>query len=342
MARLIFWSCLFMAMMTWPSSAQDVTDSPLPVEKSSFLKDRLEVGGWFDILLLDQGRDAVDDYFNLYHFYTTFNLKLTDSMNVFTEVEYANIPELNSSDTEVEFEIDRAYLEYRSDQRFRLRLGKFNTPAGIWKPIHWSVLVDTIALPIMEQNDYIPTSSVGVELFGRKYFGESELNYDFLFSIGSGDDLGDNSDSEAVGGDFRYIFRERYTLGISYYNYKDVEGENGSVNGILSYADIHLLANRLLWRTEFLTLTRSDTSDIKAFYSKLKYQINRQLYLNYRFDRADDENIEPKGDEHIMRVATLGYWPKTFLRFKLEYADHKFENDSNSFVQYAAWMGFIF
>ncbi len=341
MGRLLSILALLPMLFAGPSYGEDSVEEKSE-QSGGYFKNHLKIGGWFDILLLDQGR-GYDDFFNLHHFYVTFNLSINDAFSLFTEMEYANVPELNGYGSEKEFEIERAYLEYKTDQSFRLRLGKFHTPAGIWKPTHWSVLVDTITLPIMEQNDYIPTSSVGVELFGRRFYGQSEFNYSFLASIGTGDDLGEsNANAEAFGGDFRYIFRERYTMGVSLYNFQDVEGQNGSVNGILAYADVNLPNWRLLWRTEFLTLTRSETPDIKAFYTKLKYQINRRLYLNYRFDRADDENIEPKGDEQIIQTLTVGFWPKNFLRFKLEYADHKFENDLNAYNQYAAWMGFVF
>ena len=58
-------------------------------------------------------------------------------------------------------EVDRAFIEYRRSALARFRLGKINTPAGIWKPIHWSIAVDTISEPIMEDNDFIPTKTEG-------------------------------------------------------------------------------------------------------------------------------------------------------------------------------------
>ena len=305
---------------------------------------RIQLLGWVGAQFQDTDREGIESFADISTAYLGLHINMAPSWRAFAEIEYEHVPNIDDTPTETEIILERAYLEYNRSHAVKLRLGRFNTPAGIWKPLHWDVSVDTIALPIMEDNGYLPIKSTGLEFLGTRFTTQSEWNYAFLAS-GVSEDAPTNQtldEARAVGGDLNFFYHERFLLGTSYYTYRGQGNRKISVNGLQPYMDLYLVPGRLLWRTEFLTLKRRDAPDVTTYYSKLKWQIDAKNYVNYRYDRGDDER-RAEGGDHRVQSLTYGFWPRNDTRIKLELADHRIQTESRDrFKVWSLWIGYIF
>jgi len=140
--------------------------------------------------------------------------------------------------------------------------------------------------------------------------------------------------------DLHYERLDRFRLGFSAFVYQDPKDDDRTAKPIQIYFEWFFFDARLLWRTEFLNLQRTHSADINTGYSKLRYELTRKLYLNYRFDQGGDERYST-GKSHTQHTLTLGLRPTNQVRAKLEYTlDHlPAEGD---FDRWAAWLGWLF
>lgn len=337
--RTLFILCLAVAYPAW--AWQEPTEE-LPAE--SLEGDRLELTGWVDLLYRNNNRPQTDAFFNLGHAYLGITYRLTPHWRTFVELEYERDPPYGDEEAEDAFKVDRAYLEYRRSAAARVRIGKVNTPAGIWKPEHWALTVDTIEAPIMEDNGFIPIKSEGIEFSGIRTLAHGELNYTIIGAYVDDEESREHNleDANALGGDLHLHLRERYMVGLSVYSYDDPKGTGESSVGILPYFDLELIHNRLSWRSEWLSLRRDDAHSIDSYYTQLKYHFNPMTYLNLRHDEGDDER-RAYGRRHRADALTLAWWARANWRFKCEYELHEFSGDQIAdFDQWSLWTGYVF
>lgn len=81
--------------------------------------------------------------------------------------------------------IERAYVDLNLSDPFKLRFGKFITPAGIWNVDHGSPVVLTVRQPIQTTTTPIfPESQTGMMGFGSKPFGDHDFVYSGYITAG--------------------------------------------------------------------------------------------------------------------------------------------------------------
>lgn len=300
-------------------------------------------GGWLDLRYLEKPYPGAESFFNFSQVYLYSGYRFNKTWSLFGEVEYENLPKSAISEKE-EFELERAYLEYWRSSKFRVRLGRFNTQAGIVKPLHWAITVDTINLPIMEANSYVPSKSNGLEVFGTLVGTRGEWQYSVATSLSNSEIDSRDPIDEATGAgvDLSYLQPNRFRIGGSFFAFDHPHDENAFVRTLLPYGEWWVVPNRLLLRGEFLHLQRESLPDLKAYYGKLKWQFHPKAYLNYRFDKGDDLRFESQGP-HLQQTLTAAFRPKNHWRFKLEYSDHQFkEGGTADYQEWSAWTGFVF
>ena len=302
---------------------------------------RWDFGGWAGALFQDGNMPRQSSFFNVSALYLYARYKFTDSWTIFTEVELENQPN-PVGEADEELLLERAYLEYEWSEMLKLRLGKFNTQAGIIKPLHWDFTIDTVGLPIMETNSYIPAQSVGLEILGTRVLTRGSIGYSLAFSH-SDDKIGaeDRIDDARGGGlDIHYERPDRFKIGFSAYIYQDPKNNRRTAIPVQTYFEFYLYDTRLLWRTELLSLQRNNSPDIATGYTKLRYQFSRHVYANYRFDQGDDERFTT-GRRRSVQTLTLGLRPTNQVRVKLEYSRDRLPM-AGEFDRWSAWSGWLF
>lgn len=245
--------------------------------------------------------------------------------------------------------MDRAYIERKLPMNGKLRFGKFGVPLGIFTPEHWAISVETIQKPIHEDNLYVPNRAVGV-MFQGQLFQESNNsgNLGYTLFLSNGSELfatnKPKDNSFGGGGDLKFNFgaQDRNKVGISYYRQNNPAQLGRRELNYMTYAD-YFPRPKLLFRFENFRQERdSRFSDIHVFYASVKYQLSRKTYLNYRWNKGDDEK-NGNGADQTAHCLTLGWWLKPYIRTKWEFSTHRFQDPGiPDFNEWAASIGVIF
>jgi len=312
----------------------------------------VRIGAWADASYLDDDLSGDDSSVALNHVNLHVDTRWRDRWQLFLETEYEYEPDLAGLDSETEFEIEQAYLQFNHDDRLHVRWGRFSTPFGYWNPVHWAINVDTIEAPIFEENRLIPEQQIGIDVFGSFFPGDldgQDVQLDYSLYAGyaaSGLNPG-NPRGWTGGGDLRLRFADRYMVGTSFYAQQNSDEDDRNERNVMLYGQLDL-PFALTFRSEYLLQfrdgkTKPDFSrNIGIFYAKLRWDLTSRTYLNYRFSYGDDDRFG-QTDDHRIHTATFGYRPISRLRIKLEYARHEFAASSNpDYDAWGAWLGVLF
>lgn len=83
--------------------------------------------------------------------------------------------------------IQRAYIEYKLNDYFGVRVGHYLTPYGIWNEDHASTVVISAHRPYLNTARYLPEAQTGLYFFGRAFLSDSvSMDYGFTVSNGRG------------------------------------------------------------------------------------------------------------------------------------------------------------
>jgi hypothetical protein len=344
----------FLVFSEFPSDASDniheLVSGSLEEHLANEHSSKLRVGGWLDFLYQGRDTEGYRQIFDPHHFYFFLDAKLDNQWRSYVEIEFEHLPKIEGSETggssgEGEIELERLYIEYNGSDGLNSRVGKFNTPLGIWTPEHWAVLIPSVQKPIHEDNRYVPVKQVGLEGFGSFVLPSFELlTYNVWLSTGE-DIFGTNKPTDnkfAYGADISASFSESVKFGLTGYLQNNPEKSGRKEKTVLPYAELYLPL-QLTLTGEFLHQSRNaGFPNIDTWYLSAKWQVNSETYLYYRLDKGDDEK-RGGGMTHTGHVLTLGHWPRPYVRMKLEFSNHDFDDlPKEDFNQWNAWMGVIF
>jgi hypothetical protein len=314
---------------------------------------RTRIGGWVDFLYKDTDKQDSKQFFDLHHFYLYFDNELTENWRAFAELEFEHVPELEGGGGSGELKLERGYIQYTYNDHAKSRLGKFNTPLGIWTPTHWAIYVDTVTKPIHEDNKYVPVKQVGIEFFGSVFplIGDrihGLINYAAYFSNGSEVSGTNKPEDDDLGGgvDINATFNDRYLIGISAYTQHNPSPRLGTPgrreDSLMLYGEAELPYNILLRSEYFIQDRTKGDPDIDVIYAKIKWGFIDNWYVNYRWNQGDDDK-NGNGREQTMNVFTLSYWPLPEVRIRSEFSIHDFKDPGKEdFNEWIAWIGYIF
>ncbi|WP_437939048.1 hypothetical protein [Sorangium sp. So ce341] len=80
--------------------------------------------------------------------------------------------------------IERAHIDWTRFNLFKVRVGQFFTPIGIYNVDHGSPVLITAAIPYFITSRLFPTRQTGVMIYGNAFAGPWELGYDAYVSNG--------------------------------------------------------------------------------------------------------------------------------------------------------------
>jgi hypothetical protein len=97
--------------------------------------------------------------------------------------------------------IERIWVEHEFSTLFKLQVGQFLTPYGIWNVDHGSPAIIGIRTPAVVSTELFPAHQTGLQLYGSRFFDPIEIGYNLTLSNGRGAvEYQDFSDDKAVGG----------------------------------------------------------------------------------------------------------------------------------------------
>ncbi|MGK3966520.1 hypothetical protein WMF38_20325 [Sorangium sp. So ce118] len=84
--------------------------------------------------------------------------------------------------------IERAHIDWTRFNLFKVRVGQFFTPIGIYNVDHGSPVLITAAIPYFISSRIFPTRQTGLMLYGSTFAGPWELGYNAYVSNGRNED----------------------------------------------------------------------------------------------------------------------------------------------------------
>ncbi|MFT3924653.1 MAG: hypothetical protein QM778_19085 [Myxococcales bacterium] len=121
--------------------------------------------------------------------------------------------------------LERAWAQWQPRDWFNLRTGIFLTPYGIWNVDHGQPTLISMVLPEFFASEFFPTRQIGMELLGVITKGFLDIGYHFTVSNGRNFALTDVDNNKAFGGRAYLRYKNRFTLGGSWYwdHFKDIK-----------------------------------------------------------------------------------------------------------------------
>jgi hypothetical protein len=97
--------------------------------------------------------------------------------------------------------IERLWVEHEFSTLFKLQVGAFLTPYGIWNVDHGSPAIVGIRAPLAVVNELFPKHQTGIQLYGNAFFDPLEVGYHVTLSNGRGPvEYEDFDKDKAIGG----------------------------------------------------------------------------------------------------------------------------------------------
>jgi hypothetical protein len=194
----------------------------------------LSIDGVIDLEFRYEAGDSAKDHaeFDLHHFNLISQYQITRHWRILGELEFEHGPDVQSGSVAGRITLEQAWMEYRHNRQWQIRLGKFLPPFGLYNEIHDRTPIHLfVRLPqaIYGFHEVYPGHTQ--ELFnkfltGVQFRGTTEVGGAAVADIRvyAGNGRGPNSHGEdlnankALGG--KMILRERdgrWHAGLSYY-----------------------------------------------------------------------------------------------------------------------------
>ncbi len=184
--------------------------------------------------------------------------------------------------------IERVWVEHEFSALFKLQVGAFLTPYGIWNVDHGTPAIIGIRAPFVVADEFFPAHQTGLQLYGNTLFDPVEVGYHLTLSNGRGPvEYQDFNDDKAFGGRL-YLKTEALgslTIGASAYR-------GGYYDRSAKYVILNRGGNQVVDQ-EYTTIAKYEEF---AFGADLKWQWKRLLVqgefiLN---DVAYDKGARPR------------------------------------------------
>ncbi len=179
--------------------------------------------------------------------------------------------------------IERLYFDYLYNDYFKIRIGQFITPIGLWNPVHIPPLKWTLIDPVTATK-FFPRLTTGIKLFGLLPFQNETWEYSFF--IQKTKNINENYDNlktdNFVGGEIKKYF-ERVGLGVSLGKFKDKQ-----INKNLSFIGLSFdfTCTRMEVMAEYMHGKEKDTNlsnnDRSSYYIQGIYRVISKNYLIFR------------------------------------------------------------
>jgi len=309
-------------------------------EVRSEVQDRLSIHGYYDFQYIDADSEVLGSF--IQNELSIFLRSTTDDerWTIFGELEFERIDGndyLASRGSESgEIEVETAWLEYRHNDRLRIRAGKLLLPQ-YWQTYHYPNLTLSSVPPLMVGNVF-PKSIDALQLSGDWWIA-NERGISYTLYGGNGGDANrfglDRNENKALGGRLTFHLAGKNkpawldTLDFSLSAFLG-DDDNGLGETILG-ADAQIRMGRVELLTElahsnqarrthtfFHPLHRRDGESL-GFYVQPSYRLSPKWHAFYRYDYLDldDEGWTPY--DEARHTLGLNFRPQPNISLKLEF-----------------------
>jgi hypothetical protein len=223
-------------------------------------------------------------------------------------------------------------VDFLATDSFKVRLGKFLTPFGIWNVIHASPLVWTTTRPLVTSDQIFPSHVTGLRLSNRFIINDHNLNVGFY--VDDSAVLDPRKDKltfdHAFGGRINYEIYQDFKLGFSYIAFKNRATPQLSRNHLFGL-DMRWKKNDYELQIEFsYRYSENRQGKEKNFYLQgvTPLPLDSHLFAVGRYEYFDGSHqIDSNQIQGTAQIGLVGLaWrPYTPLVFKTEYRFSSFE-----------------
>lgn len=314
---------------------------------------KLRIYGYFDLELEASNKDAVGKRwtFDQHHFNVVTIYQLDDRLRVFGEIEWEHGISLQSGGGGSGLvAVERAWLEYKYSDAFKVKVGKFLPPFGLYNLKHdatptflstflpGSVYGKRIN-PVGGKQLLYAKFGTGVQVLGTLFADSWQAEYYLYLSNGRGPSPGekDNNSNKGVGG--RLVVSppiEELRFGVSYYGDKNGNANNTEQTTLafdaeLDYSDIKLETELILPRLEQIDDTGTPNGKFQngiGFYVQGAYTFFDKLTPFARYDFFDpDANKSDDGETDAVLGINFSVTPRVYLKSEVHFL--RFRNSSS-------------
>lgn len=317
-----------------------------------------KIYGYFDMEADISNKPGSKKYlsFDQHHFNIISIYNIEKQFRLFAEVEYEHGPSLKDGEMYGKIYLAKSFLEYKKNDFFRLRIGKFLTPFGIYNEIHdaapaylYTVLPFSVYGAHTINSGYkdrlFSKFSTGLQVLGSFYYNRINVEYKLYVSNGRGShpSENDNNANKAFGGRLNLItLNHTVHFGLSYYAEKN--GLDFDRRFKILGADIEMDMGNIFWEAEaiFSQVEKLDVNNNpmnefhygSCFYSTLAYTFLDKYTPFIRYEHKD-HSIYGEHKEHIMTIGlNVSITPKIYFKSEVHLRNLYDSTDDNyeSFV----------
>ncbi len=213
-----------------------------------------------------------------------------------------------------------AWVNYKHDDAFNLKLGRMITPHGIINIEHFpATLLDQeqpLFLRPFSGQTMFPNFTTGGQAHGRFFFGDNTLSYNTYIASSQG-----AIEEEIYGGRLAYEFGDLgATVGINAATGSRTEGADGDYD--LVGADLLIDKGHILWKSEVFATDEENAAGRLGFYTQPAWRFNDKWVGFYRYDFLDDganavTAIPDNAGNVTEHMIGLNYLPIPSVRMRL-------------------------
>ncbi|MFQ5864001.1 MAG: porin [bacterium] len=307
---------------------------------------RLHFYGYFDVEIEGSNKDAAGKRwtFDQHHFNVVTIYRLDDRFRVFGEIEWEHgvQHEAGGSNSSGLIALERAWLEFKYSDAFKVKVGKFLPPFGIYNLKHdASPTFLSTFLPnsiygkhnntLGKKQRLFAKFATGVQVLGTLFANQWQGEYYLYLSNGRGPDPGskDNNSNKAVGG--RFVVSppvEQLRFGLSFYTDKNGDANNTeqttlAFDAALNYSNVQIEAEFFLPKLEKVDTTGTPNGTFQTgigYYVQGAYTFIDKLTPFARYDFFDpDDDTTDDGETDIVLGINFSVNPKVYLKSEIHF-----------------------
>ncbi len=219
-------------------------------------------------------------------------------------------------ESNINFHIERAYLNYTYNDYLNVTVGKFITPIGYWNLTPINVLQDTTSSPKYATEIY-PKFTTGIKIFGYLPFDDT-INYNIFLQKNRDIDPKYNNikTDNYYGVELKKSF-DNLILGVSFGEYEADEEHRKYLATSFKYTqhNIQLIGEYALVKYN-QTNDKSQEYNKYAYYIQGRYKLNSKHFIITRYEKSRDSFHDI--DEDIKLIG-YNYRPIYPISLKCEY-----------------------
>ena len=311
---------------------------------------KLKMYGYFDMEVEVSNKDAAGKIwtFDQHHLNIITIYRVDEQFRIFTEIEWEHGPSHKVDEITGKIYLAKAFVEYKNSDAFRVRVGKFLSPFGIYNERHDATPTfistklphfgyDKIELSTGVEGRLFSKFSTGIQVLGRLYASGWEGKYQLYLSNGRGANPDERDDNPNKGMGARLVIStpiEDLRLGTSYY--ADRNGKIGDTrqsalgfDAELDYLNFHLESEMIFHENELIDTTGMSSDVFRSgfgYYALAAYTIFDKLtpFARYEFH---DHDVDEGGVDEIQGMIGINYsfTPRVYLKNEVHFHNYIYD-----------------